>query len=151
MHCRSIGLGIALLALAGVGSADAGNAKGTKTVDISFDGFCDTMQVTVFPWHQAGTALTNPDCESGIGAGMEGMVKGAQWPGKTLTIGENGNVPGVFLWNIQYPLVTGGGWSVYSTTDGVNFTYESSGTYTVEKPGAPARHAGPPIHSGTRR
>jgi hypothetical protein len=143
-------LAVALLASAGVSGAIAGNAAGTKTTDISFDGYCDGMHITVFSWHQAGTAETG--CASRIGAGMEGKVKGAPWGGKTLTIGENPDVSGeIYLWNIQYPLVSGGGWELFSTTDGVNFNIINSGSYTITGPGARAKHAGPPTDFSVRK
>jgi hypothetical protein len=144
-------LAVALLAVAGIGGAGASNAAGTKTTDISFDGFCDGMQVTVFSWHQAGTAHTG--CETGVvGAGMEGKVKGASWSGKTLTIGENPNFSGeIYLWNIQYPIVSGAGWSLYSTTDGVNFGFINSGTYTVTGAADHSPRVGPPSDLRARK
>lgn len=146
MNTKIIALASALGALTMGGAADAGDAANASTTKISFDGFCDGMSITVFSWHQAGTKATG--CLSNIGAGMEGKVLGAKWKGKTLTIGENPNVSGeIVLYNIQYPLTSGGGWSSFETTDGVNFTPLQSGTYTINAPGERLPSVGPASNS----
>jgi hypothetical protein len=50
-------------------------------------------------------------------------VAGVQSPG----------APGVqFVFQVSYPLVTGGTWALYGTTDGVTVAELEAGTYTVE-------------------
>jgi hypothetical protein len=138
-------LGVAAL-LAGTNSVAAEPPHATTTTEISFDTYCDGLTITVFSWNQAGTQHSG--CEVGrTGAGLVGKVK--NFVGKDLTIGEN---PGdlqeplgeIYLWNIQYPLATGKTWSFYSSSDGINFTFMASGTYTVIGPDRPAIHVGPP-------
>lgn len=131
MKITALAAAVGALAMAGAGGADA---RSTHTTQISFDGYCDGMQITVFPWHQAGTKVTG--CRADVGAGMEGRLKGASWGGKTLTIGNNdpNYAGGIVLYNIQYPLVNGGGWSLYESDDGVKFTFIHSGTYTLGTP-----------------
>jgi hypothetical protein len=145
-------LGAAAL-MAGSSGAGAGNRKGTTTTEISFDGYCDGLSVTVFAWHQAGTQHIG--CETGrTGAGMFGNVK--NFSGKDLTIGEN---PGdlqdplgeIYLWNIQYPLASGKTWSLFSSSDGIDFTFMGSGTYTVVGADEHAIHAGPPSDFRARK
>jgi hypothetical protein len=148
MRYQAAIVAVALLAIGGVGGAAASGARG-GTTDISIDGY--SMQITVFPWHQAGTVRggCGGPC---IGAGMEGNVKGAPWGTKTLTIGENVNTPGeIFLWDIQYPLVSGGGWELFSSNDGVNFTIINSGSYTIIGRGNRSPHGGPPSDFRARK
>ena len=146
-------LGAATL-VAGTNNAGASDAAGAKTTIIGLGGglgsdqFCDVITITVFPWHQAGTYDNSCDGVNAIGSGMEGRVTGVS--PKDLTIGETyfGDPNSTYLLNIQYPLVTGGSWSIFKSPDGVNFTAFSSGTYTVigaEK--APSPRAGMPLHS----
>jgi hypothetical protein len=156
MNPRKIAAFAALSALAlitGNGNAVAANPKGTQTVIIGLGGgpgtdqFCDVYTITIFPWHQAGTYDDSCDGVDAIGSGMEGKVIGVS--PKDMTIGENyfGDPTSTYLLNIQYPLKTGNGWSIFRSQDGANYTPLSSGTYTVID-GADARRprAGRPVH-----
>jgi hypothetical protein len=137
--------------MAGASSAGASDLAKTKTTYISLDGYCDVLTLTVFAWHQAGEYDTSCDGINAVGSGMEGLVTGVS--PKDLTIGETyfGDTGSSYLWNIQYPLATGSTWSIYKTTDGINFTYVNSGTYTiVHEADARAPHAGPAAHSGVK-
>jgi hypothetical protein len=123
----------AATAVTGATYADAGNAKkGTQTTYISLDGICDIVQITVFPWHQAGEYDDSCGVDSPVvGSGMWGNVTGVT--PKDLTIGEtaSGDPKGTYLWNIQYPLKTGNSYSIYLSYDGVNYYYYTSGTYSI--------------------
>src|ERR1700722_4620935 len=85
------------------GGALASDPGKTKTTTISLNGYCNVIQLTIFPWHQAGSAESG--CADRIGAGMDGKVTGF---GKDLTLVENPGVGEVYLYNIQYPLQNGG-------------------------------------------
>ena len=112
-----------------VASAGAAGASG-KTYVVSLGGkFCVTANVKVKG--VAVTANENDSCQSYIGEGFVGKVKGqgtvaiiggqsSQYPGTEITI------------NLQYPFVTGGAYTVYDTTDGSTMSELGSGTYTVK-------------------
>jgi hypothetical protein len=144
-----VALGTAALMTAVTG-ASAG--KGDKITDIQLDGNCDILTLTVFPWHQAGEYDTSCDGVDAVGSGMEGKVVGVT--PKDLTIGETyfGNPNATFLFNIQYPLKTGNTWSIFTSTDGVNFSAFASGTYTVVGPDVKYHpRAGLPVHLAARK
>jgi hypothetical protein len=89
---------------------------------------------------------------TGVGAGMEGKAKGFVSP-KDLTIGEvysPGPPRTVYLWTFQYPLQTGGTWSIYSYDGALGFV--DSGTYTVTNAdAAPDPHEGPSAIPAVRK
>jgi len=156
MNTRTIAILAALTAatfITGAGIADAGNASKGGTTYISLDGFCDVVQITVFPWHQAGEYDDSCGVVSPVvGSGMWGNVTGVS--PKDLTIAETNSADpkATYLWNIQYPLKTGNTYSIYQSYDGVNFSYYTSGTYSITDKAAMHSHrAGPPIHRALRR
>ena len=137
----------ALALMSGASNAGTSNPGGTKTTVIDLGSNCDVYTITVFAWHQAGTYDNSCDGINAIGSGMEGKVTGVS--PKDLTIGETyfGDTSSTYLLNIQYPLVNGGGWSIFKSQDGANYTPISSGTYTIV--GADAvrsPRAGTPAH-----
>jgi hypothetical protein len=78
---------------------------------------------------------------------MEGKVTGVS--PKDLTIGEIyfGDTSATYLVNIQYPLQTGNGWSIFRSSDSANYTPINSGTYTIVNADAErSRRVGPPAH-----
>jgi hypothetical protein len=152
MSVRKIGI-LAALAAAAVMSAagDAGAAK-TKTTYIELDGYCDVFTLTVFAWHQAGEYDNSCDGVNAVGSGMEGKVVGVS--PKDLTIGETyfGDPNSTYLFNFQYPLQTGGWWSRFQSSDGVNFTVQDSGTYTIVGPEAiRLPRTGQPVHLAVKK
>jgi hypothetical protein len=153
MNMRKIAILVTLSAATLMAAATSAVAsKGTKTTDIQLDGNCDILTLTIFPWHQAGEYDTSCDGVDAVGSGMEGKVIGA--PPKDLTIGETyfGNPNATFLFNIQYPLKTGNTWSIFDSTDGVNFSLFANGTYTIVGPDA-KRHprSGHPVHLAAKK
>jgi hypothetical protein len=142
-----IGMAVLLAAARGVWANDLG-----KHYFIQLDGHCDALVINIYPGHQA---TMDQVCQgyTGIGVGMAGKVTGVD--PKDLTIGVNyfDAPPGtVYLYNVQYPLVTGNSWSIFSTTDGVNFTPVDSGTYTVgDADAARNPHEGPPAIPAERK
>ena len=104
----------------------------SKTYAISLDGHCDVITLTVKGTLVAGTDASS--CAAGFGGGLIGKVKGF---GDAIVAGvqftaKSGNQ---FVFQVQWPLVTGGSWILYDTTDGVHLTQLESGTYTVQSDG----------------
>ena len=120
----------AWLALAGTANAS------TASTTISIDEFCDVMTITVQDKKLAAALETddNGRCETFMG---EGQVAKAKVLGRVADVSGNYNFnsAGVATLDLQYPLVTGGAWNLYVTTDGVNMQFVASGTYTVTAPG----------------
>ena len=118
-----------LAAAAIIASGGAATAK-TKTYVISLGGkFCVTANVNVKG--AAVTANESDSCQTYIGEGFVGMVKGQ---GKVAIIGgQSSQYPGTEITiNLQYPFVTGGAYTVYATTDGVTMEELGAGNYTVQ-------------------
>ena len=104
-----------------------------NTVSISFDTLCDGFDITVNKANN--TALeTGNGCDLGanFGAGTIGKIKGR---GKAITFGVNISAKGgsgyQYIYVVDYPLVTGGTWSNFYTTDGKTMGRAGGGTYTV--------------------
>ena len=114
---------VALVALSG-----AAQAK-TKTEMVSLDGHCDVLTLRIDKGVVAGT--DDPNCATGFGGGFIGKVKGF---GNAIVAGvQFSQQPGAqVVLRLAYPLVTGGNWDLYATTDGVTMTELESGTYTLE-------------------
>jgi hypothetical protein len=124
-----IGMVALLTGARSVGANDLGKGGGF----IQLDGHCDTLLIEFFPRpRQATMDQQCPGVRTGVGVGMTGRVTGVDPRDITFGVNYFDAPPGtVYLYNIQYPLVTGNSWSIFSTTDGVNFTPVDSGTYTV--------------------
>ncbi len=122
-------LGLAAL-LATTGSALAK----TKTTVISLNGQCDVLTAHVNKNLVYGT--DSAQCNGAYGGGIIGKVKGF---GNAAIIGAQTSLaPGSqFVFELQYPFVTGGSWAYFVTNDGQSMTELSHGTYTVE---------GTPVH-----
>jgi len=152
MNMRKIGIAAAFGAAALMSAATSAMAAKTKTTYIQLDGYCDVVTLTVFSWHQAGEYDNSCDGVNGVGSGMEGKVVGVS--PKDLTIGETyfGDADSTYLFNFQYPLRTGGWWSVFQSSDGVNFTAKNSGTYTIVGPEAiRLPRTGQPLHLAVKK
>ena len=100
---------------------------------VSLDGYCDQITIT-----QNGKALVggletdeNGRCETFLGGGVVGKVRGVV--GKQAIIGGviNSSPGAVYTFTFSEPLVTGGTWASFVTTDGVTETPLATGTYTV--------------------
>jgi hypothetical protein len=120
---------------------------------ILLDGHCDDLQFYFAPSHQARMIQGCPDVQTGVGVGMTGRVTGVYPKDITLGVLYYDAPPGtVYLYNVQYPLVTGNSWSIFSTTDGVNFSPVDSGTYTVlDADAAHYPQEGPPAIPALRK
>lgn len=131
---RTLGL-IGLAAL----FASTASVVNAKPVTISFDGLCDTMTLTpdkalrlYGSYHLAGCPGAKPSSNPIPGIGI--IVK-SNGP-KRMEIGETQpdgtGTPVGYMYELQFPLVTGGTWTLYGTSDGVVIDTVSSGTYTVK-------------------
>ena len=119
-----------ILATAAVVAASGAAMAKTKSYVISLGGkFCVTANVNVKG--AAVTANENDSCQTYIGAGFVGKVKGQ---GNVAVIGGQSNKYSAteIIITLQYPFVTGGAYTVYDTTDGVTMNTLGSGTYTVK-------------------
>jgi len=121
---------IAAALLAGLAPATA------KTVSISFDGFCDGMDITIDKDEQTAVESANGCSEgAGYGAGTIGKIRHSFFlEGKRLTLGVNFSGKGdtkQFLYVLSYPLMTGGNWISYYTSDGKTLIQNDTGLYTV--------------------
>ena len=125
-------------------SASAAGAK-TKIYNVSFDGLCDTMtltydkaQVLYAVVHQSGCAgaklhapSSNPIPGVGIVVKRNPCCGHARDLAVTDTVPDDLGAPVAFMYKLEYPLVTGGAWAAYSTSDGKVLSKGASGTYTL--------------------
>lgn len=129
-------------------TSSVGALANTQTHIITLDGHCDQITLSVKKNLVAGT--DDPGCEQGFGGGVIGNVKKF---GQAIVAGVQFTAePGVqFVFQISYPLETGGTWVLYDTTDGVTLSEVESGSYTLVS-GADARPRGAePVTSSLHR
>jgi hypothetical protein len=110
-------------------SAGGAFAKSQTTV-IRLDAHCDVYSITV-DGENIGLSENNPVCDVGIGSGYIGTLKKR---GQYAIVGAifNNDATAHIVIGLQYPLVTGGSYTVGYTLDGVHIhNHRASGTYTV--------------------
>jgi hypothetical protein len=119
---------LVLGALALLASTGAGLAHG-KVYDISLDGYCNIYHIQITGVLAA--AQDTPSCSGNFGGGLLATVKGF---GKSVDIAlQDQSNPGVQLMlELSYPLVTGGTFHLYQTTNGITFTDALDGTYSID-------------------
>ena len=142
---RNLGI-LTISIIAGtLGAAQAG------TTQISLDGRCDSIAITIESHTFAAAVETDPDgrCETFVAGGRIGRIKDL---GRAADVSGviNGSASPVYTLDVQIPLVTGGAWQLYQTSDGIHLTPVGSGTYTVTGPVAASR-SGPTMTSGAKR
>jgi len=134
-------LTIALLSLVVATSAQAGKQQ---VYVVQIDGTCDTITLTnnkalvlYATSHIIGcTAKHAPSSNPIPGVGI--VVK--RNPGSsqardlavTDTQPDGSGLPVAYITKLEYPLVTGGGWIAYATSDGKAITQVAAGTYTLK-------------------
>jgi hypothetical protein len=108
--------------------SSAAEAK-TKTQIVSLNGHCDVLTLKINKSNVVG--MDDPGCETGLGIGFIGKVNGF---GTGIVAGARfGSAPDAqFVIRLSYPLVTGGNWDIYVTTNGTTMSKFESGTYTVQ-------------------
>lgn len=127
-------------------SASTAGAR-TKIYNVSFDGLCDAMtltydkaQVLYATLHQAGCAGAKLHAPSsnpipGVGIVVKRNPCGSCGSAKDLavtdTLPDDLGAPVAFIYKLEYPLLTGGAWTAYFTSDGQVLSKGASGTYTL--------------------
>lgn len=122
---------LAIVAAAAIVIGMSGTAMAkTKTTQIQLDGECDAITVNVTD-KVSVTGNEGDACSKLFGAGFVAKVRGAD----TMQIVAGAQTPmapgAQFVFVAQYPLVTGGTWALYVTSDGQTMSLNNSGTYTV--------------------
>jgi len=114
-------------------AAFCASGASAKKTSISFDGLCDGMNISVNEAIQAALETGN-GCDKGahFGAGTIGKIKNR---GTAITFGVNlsgkGDTKDQYIYVVDYPLVTGGQWTNFYTSDGKTLSRINGGTYTV--------------------
>ncbi len=124
----------------------AGNAFAGTSV-ISLDGFCDTYTLQTQEAKKIIAVSSNgTGCDDNAGIGAVAKVKGS---GAFAVMGSHyvGFGDEVTKIKLSYPIVTGGSWELDNSTDGVNFTFCCSGTYSVVGAGKHDNKGKPPAMS----
>jgi hypothetical protein len=117
-----------------------------KVFTVSFDGTCDTMTLTYnrdlvlyAVLHQtdcAGAKLHVPSSNPIPGVGIIvkrnpcGGCSNAKDLAVTDTVPDDLGAPVAYIYKLEYPLVTGGTWTAYATSDGHVVGQAATGTYT---------------------
>jgi hypothetical protein len=123
----------------------ASTAAASAATIVALDGFCNAYAVR----NDHGTiSVKDTACSEGFGAGFLASIKSE---GKTLVVGlqDPANPHTQFVFKFSYPLITGGTWSLYDTTDGVHTVPLVSGNYTLPAAGMHEHTAG--VKSATAR
>lgn len=112
---------------------------GTRTVVVSFDGFCNVETITISR-HGSSMLETGDGCDENIGEGIASTVKQL---GKTYGFGWTSFDARGAANDLVFtePFTTGGTVTVYYTTDGITQNVTGPITYTVET-GVPRPRSG---------
>jgi len=109
------------------------SAAMAEQVSISFDGLCDGMDISPNKTNHTALSIGN-GCDVGANFGI-GTIGKTRDRGHVITLAVNLSGKGggayQYVYVIDYPLVTGGHWSNFYTTDGLTMSRISTGTYTV--------------------
>jgi hypothetical protein len=137
-----------LLALGTAALVLSSAAASAKTYSISLNGHCDVITLDVKKTLVAGS--DDADCEAGFGGGLIGKVKNF---GDAIVAGVqfSAKAGDQFVFEISWPLATGGSWNLYETSDGVTLTEVETGTYTVDSGGAYVAHGTTPVTAALHR
>jgi hypothetical protein len=132
---------IALLSLLVATSAEA---RKQQVYTIQFDGLCDSVTLIndqtlelYATTHLVGCAAahapsSNPIPGFGIIVKRNPRKTTARAIAVTDTQPDGTGAPVAYATVLDYPLVTGGGWTAYATSDGKTITPVATGTYTVK-------------------
>ena len=119
----SIAAPLALLFLSSAASA--------KIPVLNLGDFCSFMPIQVDHAHGKAHGFSNFSCETGNFVGVIAKVNGER---AIIASVQVKNRPGdQFLLQISYPLLNGGTWSAFYTSDGYTMKHYKSGTYKVIK------------------
>jgi len=121
---RLFAVTVALLAFSGAANA--------KIPVLNLGDFCSFMPIQVDRANAQAFGFSNYSCETGNFVGL--IAKARDGERSIIASVQVNNRPGdQFLLQLSYPLVDGGTWSVYFTSNGYNMKLYKSGTYTVIK------------------
>ncbi len=104
-----------------------------ETTTLTFDGACNTVTITT-SGTSVNAVLGGTGCEAGLGTGLNGKFQGSNLSGLGVLFNDD---PASYYLVLSRPYVTGGGWTLYKTTNGINGGW-SSGSYSVS--GAAEHH-----------
>jgi hypothetical protein len=122
----------------------SGTAAISRTTTVTFDGLCETITITpnkalvlYATLHQSGCAAlkapsSNPIPGIGIIVKRNPGSSNARDLAITDTVPDDLGTPIAFMYKLEYPLVTGGKWTAYSTSDGAVISTGATGTYTIK-------------------
>jgi len=108
------------------------SAANAKIPVLNLGDFCSFMPIQVDRAHAQAFGFSNWSCETG---NFVGLIAKTNDGGRSIVASvQVNNRPGdQFLLQLSYPLVDGGTWSVFYTSDGYRVKLYKSGTYTVIK------------------
>jgi len=120
----SLAITVAFFALCSVANA--------KIPVLNLGDFCDFLAIKVDRANAQAYGFSNFSCETGNFVGVIAKSKdGGKWIISSIQVN---NKPGdQFLLKVSYPLVDGGSWAAFYTSDGYNMKLYKSGNYTVIK------------------
>lgn len=133
---------MAALPLLAATSAQAGKQQ---VVTVQFDGLCDTITLT----HDKALVLYATThiigCVAGKHAPSSNPIPGvgiivkrnpccghARDLAVTDTQPDGSGLPVAYITKLEYPLITGGAWTAYATSDGKTIAQVAAGTYTLK-------------------
>ncbi|MBV9571482.1 MAG: hypothetical protein JO056_09605 [Alphaproteobacteria bacterium] len=126
------------LAAAALALCVASSATAKNKVSISFDGFCDGLDIILDKPGRLALETGN-GCDEGAHFGL-GTIGRINNRGNAITFAINLSPKGgeayQYIFVVDYPLVTGGKFTTVFTQDGKTLSKEGGGTYTVNPPGA---------------
>lgn len=108
------------------------SAANAKIPVLNLGDFCGFMPIQVDRAHAQAFGFSHFSCETGNFVGV--IAKAKDGSRQIIASVQVNDRPGdQFLMQVSYPLVDGGTWSVFYTSDGYNMKLYKSGNYTVSK------------------
>lgn len=109
----------------------ASTAAASAATVVSLDGFCNVYSIR----NSHGVlSIKDTGCSQGFGTGLLGSIH-ADGKNEIFGLQDPASAHTQFVFKFSYPLMTGGTWSLYDTTDGVHSNLINSGNYTLPAPG----------------
>jgi hypothetical protein len=108
------------------------SAANAKIPVLNLGKFCSFLAIQVDRPHAQAYGFSNWQCETGNFVGLIGKMSDGER--SIIASVQVADRPGdQFLLQISYPLLNGGTWSAFYTSDGYRMKLYKSGTYTVIK------------------
>lgn len=124
--------------------ATSAQARKQQVYVVQIDGTCDTITLTnnkalvlYASTHLIGCAAKHAPSSNPIpGVGIIVKRNPCCGPGRDLAVTDTqpdgSGLPVAYITKLEYPLVTGGAWTAYATSDGKTIALMGTGTYTVK-------------------